>query len=52
MVSPGSVQIRMRPQGRSNYDFYEIKFDDLRGFGAKIRNSFSDLLLAEASRRQ
>ena len=50
MVSPGSVQIRMRPQGRSNYDFYEIKFDDLGGYGiaAKIRNSFSDLLLAEA----
>ena len=51
MVSPGSVQIRMRPQGRSNYDFYEIKFDDLGGYGtgfAKIRNSFSDLLLAKA----
>ena len=48
MVSPGSVQIRMRPQGRSNYDFYEVEFDDLRGFGAKIRDSFSDLLLAEA----
>ena len=28
MVSPGTVQIRMRPQGRSNYDFYEIKFDE------------------------
>lgn len=52
-VPPGKVQIRMRPTGRTTYDFYEFDLNKLgqeagTGFAGKVRDIFSDLLLAEA----